>query len=52
MWKNNNTIPRSSSPYTFEDNDIPSLSENENSASDVDNKELAKTSKGLQNMEE
>ena len=41
--KNENTLPLSSSPYTFEDNDLSSLSENEEYVSNVGNKELPLT---------
>ena len=37
--KNEDTLPRLSPSYTFENNDLPSQSENEESLSDVDNKE-------------
>ena len=43
--KNEDTLPRLSPSYTFENNDLPSQSENEESSSDVDNKEPAQTSK-------
>ena len=43
--KNEDTLPRLSPSYTFENNDVPSQSENEESSSDVDNKEPAQTSK-------
>ena len=43
--KNEDTLPRLSLSYTFENNDLPSQSENEESSSDVDNKEPAQTSK-------
>ena len=43
--KNEDTLPRLSPSYTFENNHFPSLSENEESSSDVDNKEPAQTSK-------
>ena len=43
--KNEDTLPRLSPSYTFEKNDLPSQSENEESSSDVDNKEPAQTSK-------
>ena len=43
--KNENTLPRLSPSYTFENNDLPSQSENEESSSDVDNKEPAQTLK-------
>ena len=49
--KNENNIPRSPLLCTFEDKNLPSLSENEESASDVDNKELAQTSKKAPNNE-
>ena len=41
--KNENNLPWSSTPCTLEDNNLPSLSENEESASDVNDKELAQT---------
>ena len=43
--KNENNIPRSPLLCTFEDKNLPSLSENEESASDVDDKEPVQTSK-------
>ena len=43
--KNEDTLPRLSPSYTFENNDLPSQSENGESSSDVDNKEPAQTSK-------
>ena len=43
--KYENNIPRSSPLCTFEDKNLPSLSENEESASDVDAKEPDQTSK-------
>ena len=43
--KNEDTLPRLSPSYTFENNDLPSLSENEECSSDVDKKEPAQTSK-------
>ena len=43
--KNEDTLPRLSPSYTFENNELPSQSENEESSSDVDNKEPAQTSK-------
>ena len=49
--KNENNIPRSSPLCTFEDKNLPSLSENEESASDVDDKEPAQTSKIATNNE-
>ena len=49
--KNEDTLPRLSPSYTFENNDLPSLSENEESASDVDDKEPAQTSKIATNNE-
>ena len=49
--KNEDTLPRLSPSYTFENNDLPSLSENEESSSDVDNKEPAQTSKMVTNNE-
>ena len=49
--KNEDTLPRLSPSYTFENNDLPSLSENEESASDVNDKEHAQTSKLTTNNE-
>ena len=49
--KYENNIPRSSPLCTFEDKNLPSLSENEESASDVDDKEHAQTSKLTTNNE-
>ena len=49
--KNENNIPRSPLLCTFEDKNLPSLSENEESASDVDDKESAQTSKITTNNE-
>ena len=49
--KNENNIPRSPLLCTFEDKNLPSLSENEESASDVDDKEHAQTSKLTTNNE-
>ena len=49
--KNEDTLPRLSPSYTFENDDLPSLSENEESASDVDNKELAQALKMATNNE-
>ena len=43
--KYENNIPRSSPLCSFEDKNLPSLSENEESASDVDDREPAQTSK-------
>ena len=43
--KNEDTLPRLSPSYTFEKNDLPSQSKNEEFSSDVDNKEPAQTSK-------
>ena len=49
--KNDNNIPRSPLLCTFKDKNLPSLSENEESASDVDDKEHAQTSKLTTNNE-
>ena len=49
--KNENNIPRSPLLCTFKDKNLPSLSENEESASDVDDKEHAQTSKLTTNNE-
>ena len=49
--KNENNIPRSPLIRTFKDKNLPSLSENEESASDVDDKEHAQTSKLTTNNE-
>ena len=49
--KYENNIPRSSPLCTFEDKDLPSLSENEESACDVDDREPAQTSKIATNNE-
>ena len=49
--KDENNIPRSSPLCSFEDKNLPSLSENEESASDVDDREPAQTSKIATNNE-
>ena len=49
--KYENNIPRSSPLCSFEDKNLPTLSENEESASDVDDREPAQTSKIATNNE-
>ena len=49
--KNENNLPSSSPPCTFEDNNLPTLLENEESESDVDDKEPVQPSKIATNDE-
>ena len=48
--KNRNIQPRSSSPHTFENNDLPSLSKNKNLHLMLTTKNLLKLQKWLQIM--